>query len=48
MSPSRHSILWQFSPVEAKPSQQEAQRAVFVVDRAREERKSVVVKAEGG
>ena len=34
--------------VEAKQiAQQEAQRAVFVVDRAREEQKSVVVKAEG-
>lgn len=34
--------------VEAKQiAQQEAQRAVFVVDRAREEQKSVVVRAEG-
>lgn len=34
--------------VEAKQiAQQEAQRAVFIVDRAREEQKSVVVKAEG-
>jgi prohibitin 2 len=34
--------------VEAKQiAQQEAQRAVFVVDRAREEQRSVVVKAEG-
>lgn len=34
--------------VEAKQiAQQEAQRAVFIVDRAREEQKSVVVRAEG-
>jgi len=34
--------------VEAKQiAQQEAQRAVFIVDRAREEQKQVVVKAEG-